>query len=645
MSALSRKRRLLLSILLILVAGIAVYSNHFENPFVFDDKHTIEESFNVRQLPDVVAAMGAPGGSCVSGRPLAALSLAANFSLAKALTGNGLDVVGYHVFNLLAHLAAAVCLLLLARRLLARYIEDRTAEGLALAIAALWVVHPLHTAAIDHVSYRNETMAAFFYLATWLAADHALCAERSWKWPVVAAVLCTLGMMCKEVMVSAPIVVLLWDRARSSGTFREGFRRHWRLHAPLAATWGVLAWSLAGADRGEFVGFGAQGVTGWSWLLTQSEVLLRYLRLVFWPSPLVLDASDWPVAASLGEVWPSALVAAALFAAAAWTTWRRKPLGVVALAIFAVLAPTSSVIPITGAVVGEHRMVLPLAGVLALLLLGAHRVLRRVPGAATGGALLAAVLALGVVTFQRNADYHSLLSIWQDTLDKRPNNTRAYEHLCDQYKADGRLDLAEEAYRKSLAIDPDQAKASYNLGLLLAGTSRMDEAQERFRRALELDPEITTEAFLVGWAAFLMGRVQSGLHNMRSAQTVSPELADDPRFAAACLRMAGAYAVAREPVLYDPAYAAELARRLIANAADATDPQALVARARARDTLATALANLGHQDEALAAAAAAVADARAAGRPKLVAELEARAKVFAEGRGLRAMVTQRAGRP
>jgi len=644
MSALSGKRRLLLSILLILVVGTAVYSNTFENPFVFDDKHTIEESFHVRQLPDVVAAMGAPAGSCVSGRPLAALSLAANFSLAKALTGNGLDVVGYHLFNLLAHLATAVCLLLLARRLLARYLEDRTAEGLALAIAALWVVHPLNTAAIDHVSYRNETMAAFFYLATWLAADHALCADRSWKWPVVAAALCALGMMCKEVMVSAPIVVLLWDRARSSGTLREALRRRWRLHALLAATWGVLAWSLVGADRGEFVGFGAQGTSGWSWLLTQSEVLLHYLRLVFWPSPLVLDSSDWPIATGLGEVWPSALAIGALFAAAAWATWKREPLGVVALAIFAVLAPTSSVIPITGAVVGEHRMVLPLAGVLALVLLGAHRLLWRVPAAA-GGAVLAAVLALGVVTFQRNADYHSLLSIWQDTLDKRPSNTRAYEHLCDLYKADGRLDLAEAAYRKSLSIDPDQGKATYNLGLLLAATSRMPEARECFRRALELDPGITTEAFLVGWAAFLMGRVQSGLHNMRSAQTVSPELADSPRFAAACLRMAGAYAVAREPVLYDPAYAAELAGRLVANASDAADPQALAERARARDTRATALANLGRRDEAIAAAAAAVADARAAGRPKLVAELEARQRIFAEGRGLRAMVTQRAGRP
>ena len=58
-------------------------------------------------------------------------------------------------------------------------------------------------------------------------------------------------MASKEIMVSAPLLVLLWDRATHSRSFGEALRRHWKLHLSLAATWGVLAGCLVGADRGE----------------------------------------------------------------------------------------------------------------------------------------------------------------------------------------------------------------------------------------------------------------------------------------------------------------------------------------------------------------------------------------------------------
>ena len=644
MSDAFRKRSLWLSILVLVVVGLAAYSNGFQSPFVFDDRLTIEESWNVRQLPDIVAALGAADGSCASGRPLVALSLAVNFAIADAVTGNGLDVVGYHVFNILAQLAGAVCLLLLARTVLARCLAERSAPLVAFAIAVLWIVHPLHTTAINHVSYRNETITACFYLLTLLGADRALDSERPLRWILLSTVACALGMASKELMVSAPLIVLLWDRAVHSTGLREALRRHWKLHLSLGSTWLVLAGCLAVAERGEYVGFGAQGISGWRYLLTQTEVLLHYLRLVFWPAPLVLDASDWPIAESLADVWPAAVAVLALFGASVWATWRRSPLGVVALGIFAVLAPTSSFIPITGATMAEHRMVLPLAGVITLAVLAAHRLLVRAPVLVKRTALVlvvGVVGALAVATFQRNADYHTLLGIWQDTLDKRPRNTRAYEHICDQYKAAGRIDLAEAAYRKSLSIDPGQRKAWYNLGLLLAGTNRMKAAKAAFSQALTLDPDLTLEAFKVGWLAVTMGRIRSGAQNMRSALQISPELATQPGLLPGCLRLVWICAVAREPALYDPVYGATLARRLIAVLDRAATPEELAGRARARDCLAIALANQGRREEALAASAEALADARAAGRPKLVEEIQARHRIFQAGRRFRAPAAQK----
>jgi len=176
-------------------------------------------------------------------------------------------------------------------------------------------------------------------------------------------------MGSKEVMVGAPLIVFLYDRVFLAPSFREQWRQRWGLYVALAGTWLILARLVAGTHN-PVVGY-RHGVSSWRYLETQAGVIPYYLRLCFWPKPLVIDYYDWPVAKSLGDVWSGAMVVAALLGGAIWAFRRHPGLTFLGAWFFLILAPTSSFLPIIGEAVAERRMYLPLAAVVTMIVVGA----------------------------------------------------------------------------------------------------------------------------------------------------------------------------------------------------------------------------------------------------------------------------------
>ncbi len=188
-------------------------------------------------------------------------------------------------------------------------------------------------------------------------------------------------MATKEVMVSAPLVVLLYDRAFVAGSFPDAWRRRWGLYLALAGTWLLLGWLVLSTDnRGGTAGFGT-GTGCWPYLYTQFGAICHYLRLCFWPRPLVLDygphvegwarVEGWALQCPVGltTILPCAVVVGLLVAATLVALWRWPKVGFLGAWFLAILAPTSSVMPLADATV-EHRMYLPLAAVVAGVTVG-----------------------------------------------------------------------------------------------------------------------------------------------------------------------------------------------------------------------------------------------------------------------------------
>ena len=86
-------------------------------------------------------------------------------------------------------------------------------------------------------------------------------------------------------MITAPFVILVYDRVFAASSFKELFRRRWALHLGLTATWALLLTLLVLSDfkqSNPTTTHTLHPALGRAWLpyaLTQFGVIVRYLRL------------------------------------------------------------------------------------------------------------------------------------------------------------------------------------------------------------------------------------------------------------------------------------------------------------------------------------------------------------------------------
>ena len=286
-------------------------------------------------------------------------------------------------------------------------------------------------------------------------------------------------------MVTAPVLVFLYDRTFVAGGFRKAWTARRTFYLGLSATWTGLAYLLAtmGATRGGSAGF-SHGVEWWPYVCSQCEAVVHYLRLGLWPSPLVFDYGQG-LTASLRAIWPQALGLAALLGGTVYSLIRRNPFGFVSAAFFILISPSSSVVPIITQTWAEHRMYLPLACEITVVVLCFHAAV----GRSTACVVLAAIaVGFSLLTFRRNCDYQTARAIWADTAAKRPNNPRARLGLGDALFEEGQLDAAVNQFCEALRLEPNLARAHASLGVGLLAQGNPKDALIQCRRAVELVP-------------------------------------------------------------------------------------------------------------------------------------------------------------
>jgi len=334
-----------------------------------------------------------------------------------------------------------------------------------------------------------------------------------------------MGMATKEVMATAPILVLLYDRAFVAGTFQKAWRQRRGLYLALAATWLPLALlvSSTGWTRGGSAGFGSP-VAPTAYWLTQFEAVARYLRLSLWPHPLVFDYGTLLIKHP-GEAAFCALLVSALATATviACRGGGRPALGFLGAWAFLILAP-SSIVPVATQTVAEHRMYLPLAAVVALLVLGVYSIARRASWMILG--ILA--LGLGILTERRNENYRSEVSLWSDTVSKRPDNARAHCSLgFALYSTPGGLPKAISEFEAALRIQPEFPDAQNDLGMALENTpGRSNEAIPHFEEALRLRPDFAQAHYNLGIVLAQAGRIPEAVTEYEAALRVRPNYAE-----------------------------------------------------------------------------------------------------------------------
>jgi Flp pilus assembly protein TadD len=462
----------------------------------------------------------------VAGRPLVNLSLAVNYAI------GGLTPRGYRIGNLLIHLAAGLVLFGLVRRtLLLPKLAPRLgahAIDIAFAVALLWTLHPLQTEVVNYIVERTESMMALCYLLTLYFSVR--------RWSVAAVIACAAGMLCKESMVTAPVMVLLVDRVLVFDSWRAAWESRRRLYVGLAASWLVLAGVLLSSPRSS-AGFGS-GVSPWTYLLNQAQMVAQYLKLSVWPRALVLDYG-LPQPLTLADVWlPSLLVVALLVATVAALVYRPM-LGLLGAWFFITLSPTSSFVPIATEVGAERRMYLPLVAIA----IGVVLLLEKVPPRRVVVGALAILMMVGV--YVRGQEYSSTLAMSQTIVDRWPNGRGHFQ---------------------------------YGTALIEAG--REQEGMAQLRESARDFPgaffAIATERLAAGQAAEAIGLLQKFLEAMPMHVNAVPARDMLGRAHAMQGDMAAAEREAREVVRQAPGYASghDLLGRLLAAKGDFTGASA-----------------------------------------------------------------------
>jgi len=472
---------------LVVPLGLAAlaYARVLDGELQFDDLPGIVQNAALR---DPGRLLGAPflRAWLAGGRPLTDLTFALNVAV------GGLTPWNFHLTSLLLHLAATA-LAFAAARALARLAGAPRADGVALAAAGIFALHPLQSQAVSYVVQRGEVLASALSLGALLlllAAERRALRGTAW-WAVGgAAVLLALGLAAKPVAVVAPALWLLSMAVLPGPTARTtlaGWPRRALAAVPLAAVAALFTRGAVDATAGSAdAGLGLPGLGPWTYLLTQRRVVATYLRLALLP---VGQSVDWDVPRSSGLLEPAGLTAGllllALLAGAVAMDWRGRRLDgpgagagrLAALGLlwfFVALAPTSSALPLVDLLM-EHRCYLGLLGLALSAATLAERVLDRWPGPGAPAAAPAGVgiawLALALALFARNAVWETRRALWTDAVAKGPALARPLVNLAQAVAQSG-----DAAGAVALAR---QARARLAPGDLDARL-RVDEAEATF---------------------------------------------------------------------------------------------------------------------------------------------------------------------
>ena len=515
-----KKYKIIYYQLVIIVVGVIFYYNSLQGEFIFDDESIIVKNPHIENIWPVSEAFSAPPDSPVRDRPVINLTLSLNYLL------GGRSPSGYHLVNLSIHLLAALLLFGLVRRTLkSSRISPRygaVASSLALAAALIWEVHPLQTESVTYITQRCESLMGLFYLGTLYAIIRGSLSRRPGPWYLIAVFFCGLGMGSKAVMVTAPLVALIYDRIFLAGSWSELWKKRRWLYLALSATWIIQIILLLTTSYQDI-----KTHLPLDYALTQFGVITHYIRLIFIPTPLCLDYY-WPAAQGLAEILPGALLVGVFLALTAWGLVKNPPLGFAGVWFFLILGPTSSILPLED-MAFEHRLYLPLASVAVLGVVGGYELLRylfplfSIRRRNLGIILtMVIVIGMGVLTLQRNIDYRTSVGMWRDVIGKRASNPRAYNNLGNLINKQGGHREAFKLYQTAIEVDAGYQPGYYNLANLMAGEGKLEESVEYYRRSLEINPDAIEAHNNLAVVLFQLGMGEESIKHLREAVRIDP---------------------------------------------------------------------------------------------------------------------------
>ena len=398
----------------------------------------------------------------------------------------GDNVLGYHLVTIALHVAAALLLVKILRRL--------KIPGAWFA-AAIFALHPVQVESVAWMVEIKNTLSGLFFFAailTFLEFD-----ERRTRGNYFLLLLFfVVGILTKAIVATLPLValILIWWKRRAINWRRDVW--------PLLPLVGL---AIAAAALSAYVEQAFSGAEGEEFRFSVLERFLIagrafwfYIGKLFWPADLSLIYPRWKIDAQVWwqYVFPIAMIAAF---AAAWLQRKRCPWLFAGLLFFA-----ATIVPLLGffnvsfyrlSFVADHFQYLPSLGVIVPVAAGAAVAVRALNGLSLlAGRAVCAILLTGLALLSWNQTYmyQDNETCYRMVLAKNPTSWTAHYNVGSELLQRGQIENAENEFKKVLELEPNNSlaerRARNGLGGTLAAKNKLEDALPQFQRAAELDP-------------------------------------------------------------------------------------------------------------------------------------------------------------
>ena len=490
-----KQNKVLAAILGVTLLGIVLYANTLNNQMFWDDNDFILNNqyvHNWKNIPQYFSENLIAGVGLVSDywRPV----LLMVFSVEYHLWGE--HVFGYHLVNMLFHIANAILLFFLLQGLFQK-------PKLSLLTTLFFLIHPLQTEAVTYVNSLGDSLSVFFIL---LGLNNYLFSRQSnstnsYWWSLVCF---PLALMSKETAIVFPMLIALVEFFHNNTlSFKVRLKNAWRFVWPFLAiaVFYVLLRATILNFKNTFNLYNEANVFTSSVLnriFTFFKILTTYVGLLFYPHNLHMERS-MPMATSLFTtgVWQGALLFVAILSAVV-AFWNKHPIISFGLLWFLIgLSPTSNIaVPING-LLYEHWLYLPMIGFwMAIFWFIFHPVMDMAKNLAIRrlvwvlACLIIAILGLffSYQTMARNVEWRDPIIFYNQTLQYAPDSYRVINNLGMAYADSGDNEKAKEMYLRAIALDDSVAVAYHNLGNTYRELEQEYLAIENFKTAIKKDP-------------------------------------------------------------------------------------------------------------------------------------------------------------
>lgn len=416
------------------------------------------------------------------------------------------DTLGYHLTNVLLHIASGLLLYFLLRRILPTLIASErgaTSSPAAFLIALIWMVHPVHSAAVDYISGRADSLAFAFSAGAWLLYLLARCCERKLRRIALflfAAVTALLALCSREIACAWVAIFVAYLLFMKTAVTR-------RQRLATVACCVLLFASYFALRQLPQARPGSAPSSGWpiaTRMVLMSRALADYARLMVFPANLHMERSIYGGSHPANALELSCLtiggvcVLALMVAGCSWRADGRRA-RLFGAAWFAVsYLPVSNLVQLN-ATVAEHWLYLPSVG---LLIFAADCVValnHRGQRFAVAFASLA-VLAFSARAFVRSGDWSNDEQFYRRTLAAGGCSVRLSVNIAQVFARRGQLAEAEKAYREVLATSADFPVARHGLADILLRENRGEEAERILRESVN-DSTRTRNEYPRTWSA------------------------------------------------------------------------------------------------------------------------------------------------